>query len=116
MPEVIKDAGIFVLSSDTEGSPNALIEALCLGLPVISTDCPCGGPADLINDGINGLLIPVGDVDKMQDNLQKLINDCQMRKSMSEAAICTRDIYNPKKVCNEWKKLFEGLVNKRKTN
>lgn len=49
--ERIKKAGVFVLTSDTEGMPNALIEAMVMGLPVISTDCPCGGPADLIITG-----------------------------------------------------------------
>jgi len=116
VPDTIKNAGIFVLSSDTEGSPNALIEALCLGLPVISTDCPCGGPADLIEDGVNGLLIPVGDTAKMQDSLQKLISDFQLREKMSEQAIRTRDIYNPERVCSEWRELFKKLVNKGKTN
>ena len=54
--EKIRDAGIFVLSSNYEGMPNALIEAMALGIPSISTDCPCGGPKTLVQPYINGLL------------------------------------------------------------
>ena len=57
----LADAALFVLPSDYEGMPNALIEAMVLGLAVIATDCPCGGAAMLIEGGISGLLVPVGD-------------------------------------------------------
>ena len=61
--ECIADADLFVLSSNFEGMPNALIEAMCLGLPVISTKV--SGATDLIQDGINGLLVDVGDAEQL---------------------------------------------------
>ena len=111
--ETIKIASVFVLTSNTEGSPNALIESMMLGLPCISTDCPCGGPAELIEDNVNGLLIPVGDVSKMQVCLQKLLNNLQERNRLGIAAAKTRDIYSPKIVMKEWENLFTNLENKR---
>ena len=65
----IYDAKLFVLSSDFEGMPNALIEAMSLGIPSISTDCPCGGPRMLIQDGINGYLVPVGNADLLAEKI-----------------------------------------------
>ena len=60
MADCIRRAGAFALSSDFEGMPNALIEAMALGLPCVATDCPSGGCAALIRDGENGLLTPQG--------------------------------------------------------
>ena len=58
---VLNDGGLYVFSSEWEGLPNALMEAMALGLPIVSTDCPCGGPATLITDGVDGLLVPIKD-------------------------------------------------------
>lgn len=113
IPDAIMKAGVFVLSSDTEGSPNALIEAMCLGIPVISTDCPCGGPRELIEHEKNGLLIPVGDRAKMQENLQKMLSDFQMRKTISDNSLPTRDIYQPDNILGEWR---DDLLKLSKTN
>ena len=113
---VLKKAGVFVLSSNSEGTPNALIEAMMLGLPVISTDCPCGGPGELIRDGENGLLIPMNDVSKMQDSLQKIINNYHFAEQIGRESAKTRDIYSPKKVFKTWEELFETLANKGKAH
>lgn len=101
--EQIRKAGVFVLTSDTEGSPNSLIEAMCLGLPCISTDCPCGGPGELITDGVNGLLIPVGDLAKMQDSLQNLLNNIQKRDEIGRNSMDTRAIFEPTTVLKQWR-------------
>jgi len=64
-----KRAKIFVLSSKSEGMPNVLLEALCLGVPVISTDCPAG-PREILDNGRLGTLIPVGDHVQMAQAIQ----------------------------------------------
>lgn len=73
----INDCAAFILSSDYEGMPNALIEAICMGMPVISTDCPSGGPREIIENKKNGLLIPVNDVQQMEQAMFNIIKDDQ---------------------------------------
>ncbi len=110
----IKDSEIFVLSSKQEGMPNALIEAMALGLCCISTDCPCGGPKDLINTKENGILIPMGSEDAMVESLSKalseVIEDRELAKKMSEAAVSVREEYSPDKINLMWEEYFEKLM------
>lgn len=108
--EAIAHARIFALTSNTEGMPNAVIEAMVLGTPVISTDCPCGGPAMLIRDGENGLLVPVGDAYALADAMRRLLSDDELARKISENALKLADELDPKKVCGEWMRyLFEIL-------
>lgn len=102
VPEKIYRSSIFVLSSNSEGMPNALLEAMCLGIPCISTDCPCGGPGELIKDGINGFLVPVGDEDALADKLRILLTDEEMADRIGEQAARLSEIYNPDNVNREW--------------
>lgn len=112
--DAIYKTRVFILPSNTEGVPNTLIEAMILGLPVIATDCPCGGPADLIRDGENGLLTPVGDVQKMKENLQKILENLQKAEIMGRNASKTSDIFCPDKVYKEWENYLYLLVSRRK--
>ena len=114
MADKIKKAGVFVLTSNTEGMPNALIEAMVLGLPVIATDCPCGGPRDLIEDGVNGILTPVGDVDKMKENLQHILNDLQNALHMGQTARESTAIYREKIVYCEWMEYLLKISGQKK--
>ena len=104
--EDIADAFIYVLPSDTEGLPNALMEAMALGLPVISTDCPCGGPKSLIRDGVNGLLTPVGDVDAMKDRLEQLINNSELRLKLSKNATEILKTNESGAIIDLWRKIL----------
>lgn len=98
----IYQSSIFVLSSDSEGMPNALLEAMCLGIPCISTDCPCGGPRELIKDGENGFLIPVGDIDALADRIRILLTDKAMAERIGSQAAKLAEVYSPDKVNEEW--------------
>ena len=71
----IADAKMFVMTSDYEGMPNALAEALALGIPSISTNCLGGGAAALIQHGVNGLLVPIGNQEALVNAMIQLVND-----------------------------------------
>lgn len=78
-------AGIFAFPSLWEGYPNALAEAMVSGLPCISYDCPTG-PSEIIVDGENGLLVPVGDVVALAEALDRLSEDEPLARALAAAA------------------------------
>jgi glycosyltransferase involved in cell wall biosynthesis len=82
----IRQAEMLVLSSRYEGFGMVLGEAMALGTPVISTDCPTG-PRDLLEDGKGGLLVPVGDVDEMARAIERLHTDTELRRSLVQNAL-----------------------------
>lgn len=104
---------MFVLSSDFEGMPNALMEAMALGLPCISTDCPCGGPRYLIKDGVNGLLVPVADADKMAEAMRKILSDSNLAESIGKEAMKIAEELAPDKIYGQWERLVSSIVNGR---
>mgnify|MGYP000901264102 CR=1 FL=1 len=72
--QYMKRASVFVLSSRWEGLPNTLIQAMAVGTPVVSTDCP-SGPAEILEGGQWGRLVPVGDVEEMAAAIIATLND-----------------------------------------
>ena len=110
--EKIKKASIFVLPSRCEGMPNALIEAMTVGLAVISTDCPCGGPADLIQNGKNGLLIKVDDKKALELVLRKLLEDEEYRLQLASNAVKIIEKLHPDIVNKQWEKYIEDILRK----
>ena len=108
----IKGAKIFVLCSDYEGMPNALLEAMALGLCCISTDCPCGGPREIISDGVNGRLIGVGDEEALATALQELLTDDKKRLSMAEKAKESANKFSPDEIFGQWKDYVESVISK----
>jgi GalNAc-alpha-(1->4)-GalNAc-alpha-(1->3)-diNAcBac-PP-undecaprenol alpha-1,4-N-acetyl-D-galactosaminyltransferase len=83
--QILFNAQIFAFTSLSEGFPNALAEALAAGCACISYDCPTG-PSELIEDGINGLLVPVGDQAAFARGLDQLMDDLDLRTRLSRAA------------------------------
>ncbi len=80
----MKRCTVFVLSSKFEGLPGVLIQAMACGAPVVSTDCP-SGPAEIVESGRSGLLVPVGDVDGLARAMGKLLADPGLRAALAEA-------------------------------
>lgn len=101
---------MFVLSSDFEGMPNALMEAMALGLPCVSTDCPCGGPRYLIRDGVNGFLVPIGDVDEMAKATRRILSDSNTAENMGKEAMKIAKELAPDKIYGLWEKFVDGIV------
>ncbi len=100
--EVLQKAALYVLCSDYEGMPNALMEAMAVGVPCISTDCPCGGPRTLIENESQGVLVPCGDSEKLAKEVLELLFDEQRRVNMSMAARERALCFQPQKVLREW--------------
>ena len=100
----------FVLSSNYEGMPNALIEAMGLGVPIISTKV--SGATDLVKDGINGLLIDVNDSDSLYDSMIKLAESEELRRKLSLEAVKIVAMLNSKNICDIWEKTISDVLRK----
>lgn len=100
--EEICRAKMFVLSSDYEGMPNVLIEAMACGIPCISTDCPSGGPAELIKDGKNGYLVPPRDPSSMANAMERLADHPETEESFSLQYRQVRQRFDAETVCLRW--------------
>ncbi len=100
----IRDAEMFVLSSDYEGLPNALMEAMRMGLPCISTACT--GAVDLIRDGENGLLAPVGDAAALARAMDQLSGDAALRAALGEQATEDMEKYSAEQITKRWERLL----------
>lgn len=103
----INGARLFVLPSLYEGMPNALIEAMCLGIPVLSSDCPCGGPRELIRDGINGYLFINNNEEDILRKMQIALNNNNPKIIENEKDVIHSHSENV--IFSEWKKVINQL-------
>lgn len=111
--DTIDRARIFVLTSDTEGSPNAVIEAMSLGLAVISTDCPCGGPAELIRNRENGMLVPVRDEKALEEALREILTNPALEEKLRKNAVQIQKTMEPETVSRKWQQYLEQFMLRR---
>lgn len=110
---LIARADLFVLSSLWEGFPNALIEAMTCRIPVISTDCS-SGPEEIITSGVNGLLVPVGNVDILANAIIKVLTDKKLSNKIAKNGRKRVMDFEAEKVVREYEKLFISTMDKNK--
>ena len=108
----IEKAALFLLTSYSEGVSNALIEALATGLPVISTDVPSGGTVELMTDGVNGLIIPVGDRQALEKAMDRLLGDPAYAERLGREAAKIQERLAPERVNRLWQEYFEHIIRK----
>ena len=112
VPKVLSKAKMFILTSDYEGMPNTLLEAMAVGLACVSTDCPCGGPKTIIEHGKDGLLVPINDENELARSILLLLEDKEFSNRISRNAKEKSEIFKPSYVFKQWKDYFVEVINK----
>ncbi|MCO8300256.1 glycosyltransferase [Limosilactobacillus fermentum] len=106
--KALQTADLFVLSSDYEGMPNALMEAMAAGVPCISTDCPCGGPRELLGDNARNKLVPCGAVQQLKMKLIEQLESSEAGKAEKKRA----ELFQPKRVNALWEKYLQEIIDR----
>lgn len=103
---------VFVLSSLYEGLPNALLEALALGVPSIATRCQTG-PEEIITDGVNGLLVPPADEKALAEAIKRVLSDPELRRKLADGGRKRAEDFSVKKIIKEYETLIEEVCAER---
>ncbi len=102
---ILAHANCFVMSSRFEGFPNALLEAMAVGLPVVSYSCP-SGPSDIITHELNGLLVEPENIKGLSDAMARVLGSGELRRRLGDAARIEMSKFSLEQVTNRWEQLF----------
>jgi glycosyltransferase involved in cell wall biosynthesis len=105
LEELYGDYAIYVLTSSTEGLPLVLLEAKAKHLPIISFDIATG-PSDIVQNGIDGYLVPLNDIETTAQKICELIENSELRQSFSNAAYLNIGKFDKTKILGEWRELL----------
>jgi glycosyltransferase involved in cell wall biosynthesis len=107
--EELIQADAFVLASAYEGFPNALLEAMAVGLPCVTFDCP-SGPREMSMDGQSALLVPMNDERALAHELERLLKNVDLRQSLgNKARASVKERFALDRVLEQWDSLFEEI-------
>lgn len=101
----LKASTVFALPSRCEGFSMVILESLAVGLPVVSTDCP-SGPAEILEGGRYGLLVPVDDEGSLAEALKQVLTDSELRTRFSSAGIARAQEFAPERCAAAWESLL----------
>ena len=111
MKSVYKNAKLLVMTSDYEGMPNAVLEALASSVPVISTDCPCGGPKMIIEEGKNGYLVRTRDPEDFMAKLNAFLDlSDEQNRDMRTNAFQTGQKFSPPVILKDWTDMLGRIL------
>ena len=96
---------LFVLSSDYEGFPNVILEAMACGVPVIATDCP-SGPGEIITNGENGILVPLNNDQALAESMMTLLSDSNLRDQLGRAGKIKAYDFRVEKILPEYESVM----------
>ena len=108
--EEVKNASLFVSSSDYEGISNSMLEAIAMGIPSICTDCPAGGARETIENGVNGILVPVGDKERMKEAMIKVLSDPEFAEKLGKEGSKLKEKISSKAVAKQWLQFIEKIT------
>lgn len=106
----IKYARVLALSSDYEGIPNVLLEAMSVGVPVVSTDTSPGGVRVVVNDGENGYIVPRGDYKKLAEKILMVLNKKDIAEKFVQNGFANIKRFNPELIFEQWNRYLNGIV------
>lgn len=106
--EEMNKAKVFALSSDYEGMSNAMIEAVCVGLPIVSTHV--SGTEELVKEGMNGYVVEKSDVESMTKAFERLMGNEQLLESFGAESKRMAEQFRLDTVVNEWLKLIDNVT------
>lgn len=107
--EKLKESSLFLFTSLAEGFGMVLVEAMQMGLPVVSYDCPCG-PSEIITSDNDGFLVPLYQVASFENHVLNLIQDLSLRKSIGNNAIDSSQRFTTENIIPQWVLLFKQLI------
>ena len=100
--QVYLQSEVFVLFSHGEGYPNVLMEALAFGTPSVASDCPVGGPRDMINNGVNGFLVENENEEALSSAITRLLKNEALREKFSDSCIAIRESNSFQTIYEKW--------------
>lgn len=106
--EELRKSNIFCMSSDYEGMSNSMIEAICVGLPIVTTDV--SGVKELVENGKNGVVVPCGDVDKLGKTFSELMSNERLMEEYSRNNYSKKELFRIDTIVNQWEQLLNEII------